>query len=241
VKQTEKRSEAINEFARFAYSYDTFNMIQKQVSLELASLVPNAKYNTILDIGCGSGSMYKHIVESGIHFKNYIALDASEEMLSLHPHNHSIQKICIDFDKHTDMAMMQISNDSAIVSSSALQWSKDLESLMRQTSSWNTSAYFAIFTDNTFKTLHKIAGIDSPIYGTKTLISAINKFYKASYKVKQYSLMFESTKDMFHYIKHSGVSGGEKQLGYKQMKSLMREYPLAYLEFEVLFVEATPL
>jgi malonyl-CoA O-methyltransferase len=46
---------------------------------------------------------------------------------------------------------------------------------------------------------------------------------------------------MFKYIKKSGVSGGEKRLGYKEMKVLMELYPLNYLEFEVLFVEATSL
>jgi len=46
---------------------------------------------------------------------------------------------------------------------------------------------------------------------------------------------------MFRYIKKSGVSGGEKQLNYQQMKRLMENYPLNYLEFEVLFVEATSL
>ena len=46
---------------------------------------------------------------------------------------------------------------------------------------------------------------------------------------------------MFNYIKKSGVSGGEKQLTYMQTKQLMKSYPLDYLEFEVLFVEARPL
>jgi len=41
---------------------------------------------------------------------------------------------------------------------------------------------------------------------------------------------------MFKYIKRSGVSGGKKQLNYKQMKKIMQNYPLDYLEFEVLFV-----
>jgi len=43
---------------------------------------------------------------------------------------------------------------------------------------------------------------------------------------------------MFRYIKKSGVSGGEKQLSYKQIKHLMKAYPLDYLEFEVLFIKA---
>jgi malonyl-CoA O-methyltransferase len=46
---------------------------------------------------------------------------------------------------------------------------------------------------------------------------------------------------MFRYIQKSGVGGGERQLGFKEMKRLMEAYPLDYLEFEVLFVEARPL
>jgi malonyl-CoA O-methyltransferase len=42
---------------------------------------------------------------------------------------------------------------------------------------------------------------------------------------------------MLRYIKKSGVSGGVKQLGYTEMKTLMLEYPLSYLEFEVIFVK----
>jgi malonyl-CoA O-methyltransferase len=44
---------------------------------------------------------------------------------------------------------------------------------------------------------------------------------------------------MLNYIKKSGVSGGEKKLTYKQVKNLIKNYPLDYLEFEVLFVDAT--
>ena len=47
----------------------------------------------------------------------------------------------------------------------------------------------------------------------------------------------DSVHDMLRYIKRSGVGGGVKQLGYKEMKSLMLEYPLKYLEFEVIFVK----
>jgi malonyl-CoA O-methyltransferase len=43
---------------------------------------------------------------------------------------------------------------------------------------------------------------------------------------------------MFRYIKQSGVSGGERKLSYTQTKQLMENYPLKYLEFEVLFIEA---
>ena len=69
----------------------------------------------------------------------------------------------------------------------------------------------------------------------------ITKYYNANFQLNSYQLEFETTREMFKYIKKSGVSGGEKQLSYRQIKQLMENYPLKYLEFEVLFVEATPL
>ncbi len=69
----------------------------------------------------------------------------------------------------------------------------------------------------------------------------IEKYYHAEFELKEYRLYFETVREMFNYIKKSGVSGGEKQLTYKQTKQLMKTYPLDYLEFEVLFVEATSL
>ncbi len=41
---------------------------------------------------------------------------------------------------------------------------------------------------------------------------------------------------MFKYIKRSGVSGSRKILSYKESKKLLNEYPLSYLEFEVIYI-----
>jgi malonyl-CoA O-methyltransferase len=100
-------------------------------------------------------------------------------------------------------------------------------------------AYLAIFTSNTFKTLHETAQISSPIYPEAVLRETIKRYYHAEFELKKYKLHFESVREMFNYIKKSGVSGGEKQLSYQQTKQLMKQYPLDYLEFEVLFVRAT--
>ncbi len=101
-----------------------------------------------------------------------------------------------------------------------------------------SKGYFAIFTSSTFKTLHKVAEIKSPIYSETELKETISRYYNATFETRNYSLHFDSVRDMFRYIKKSGVSGGEKKLSYKQMKYLMKVYPLDYLEFEVLFVKA---
>jgi len=57
--------------------------------------------------------------------------------------------------------------------------------------------------------------------------------------VVNYKLEFTDVYEMLKYIKRSGVSGGKKQLTYKDIKNIIEHYPLGFLEFEVLFIKAT--
>jgi len=241
VKRPICKSTIIKEFSRFAYSYDMYNIIQREVASELVSKLQVEKYDKIIDIGCGSGAIYNEMVKNNIAIDKFIALDSSENMLVIHPSDIKIKKYCINFDDSDAFNDLDITNKSLLLSSSALQWSQDLDILFRKLSNLSEHIHFSIFTSNTFKTLHKIANIDSPIHSSDILKKTINKHYAAKFEIKTYKLYFNSVREMFKYIKKSGVSGGEKQLGYKQIKELMSRYTLDYLEFEVLFVTTLPL
>ena len=236
-----KESKVIKQFCRFAHQYNTYNTIQAIVAKTLVEKIYKKKYTSIVDIGCGSGEIYKNIKISHLFFDKFIALDSSKEMLALHPSDLKVDKYQLDFDDINNKIFTKSNEDSLLISSSAIQWSKNLDTLIMNLSSLVDKAYFAIFTANTFKTLHEIANLDSPIYSEDILKEVITKYYNANFQLNSYQLEFETTREMFKYIKKSGVSGGEKQLSYKQIKQLMKNYPLKYLEFEVLFVEATPL
>lgn len=232
-----KESKAVKEFSRFAHQYDQYNMIQAEVAKALIAQLPRDDYTTIVDIGCGSGEVYKNIERCGHHFKEYIALDSSKEMLALHPSAPNIIKFQADFNVSETYSYLHTDSKSILLSSSALQWSKELDFTIKQLSTKCKKAYFAIFTSGTFKTLHQIDQIDSPIYTQEELQEVLERYYDASFKTRVYRLDFENVREMFQYIKKSGVSGGEKQLSYKQTKHLMQSYPLKYLEFEVLFMD----
>jgi len=234
-------SNVIQEFSRFAHEYDTYNVIQAEVAKSLVEQLPDSHYTTLIDIGCGSGEVYKNLEKNSVSFDQLIALDSSPEMLEIHPSSKKIEKICADFNKLQTFENFSFTPENLLLSSSALQWSKDLDFTMSEISKKSSHAYFAIFTSNTFKTLHETANITSPIYSEAVLRETIEKYYCAAFELKKYKLHFESVREMFNYIKKSGVSGGEKQLTYKQTKQLMKKYPLDYLEFEVLFVKATSL
>lgn len=216
-------------------------MIQAEVAEALVSRLKQSHYSTIIDIGCGSGAVIKNLKKRAISFDKFIAVDLSEEMLSLHPSAANIYQCCIDFSTHDAFDALCGDKEALVLSSSALQWSKDLDLTLSRLVKCGKKAYFAIFTSGTFKTLHQCAGIISPIYSDEALKKVISRHYEATFMLQSYQLTFPNTKEMLRYIQKSGVSGGERQLGLKEMKRLMEEYPLDYLEFEVLFVEAKPL
>jgi len=223
----------VDEFSRFANKYKNYNIIQSKVASYLVSKVEIKPYSIIVDLGCGDGEIYKNLNKS-ISFDTFIALDYSKDMLILHPSDNKIKKIYGDFSKLEKIDLDYKS--SLIISSSALQWSPNIEKIISSIYSKSYHIHLAIFTSNTFKTLHKIANISSPIYSLEYLKEIISKYIpNVCFETKTYKLDFDSTKDMLRYIKRSGVSGGEKKLTLKETKNLMKNYPLKYLEFEILF------
>ena len=224
----------VKEFSRFADEYDTYNVIQKEVAKKLIGDVEKRKYGTILDLGSGDGAVYNVLVEREIQFDNFVALDFSKEMLALHPSAYNIQKICMDFNESDLSSIIKKSKVDIVISSSALQWSSDIDATL---SSLSSGAYLSFFTANTFKTLHKTANIISPIYSKSEILEALDRLFIYEYETVEYKLNFNSVPEMLRYIKHSGVNGGVKQLGFREIKQLMEKYPLDYLEFEVIFVK----
>jgi malonyl-CoA O-methyltransferase len=158
-------------------------------------------------------------------------------MLEIHPSSDKIKKVSFDFNDIDSFRAIGDRQYDIVISSSALQWSQDLDMTLKEISKLSNNFYFAFFTSNTFKTLHKIAGLKAPIYSQDFIKKCINRYYNASFELINYKLDFDSVYDMLRYIKRSGVSGGKKQLSYKEIKQVIEDYPLDYLEFEVLFIK----
>jgi malonyl-CoA O-methyltransferase len=125
-----------------------------------------------------------------------------------------------------------------IVSSSAMQWSNDLDRLLYNLTISANEIYAGLFTSNTFKTIHRLSGKSSPILDTQTIKKAFSNYFECEFELHSYNLEFDSKKELFDYIKNSGVSGGSDFLSFKDAKRLYKEYDLNHLEFEVIFVKA---
>ena len=221
------------EFSKFAHTYERYGIIQEQVVEKLLSLL-KYKPKKVLDLGCGRGALAKKI---DWKFEHFLGVDFAKNMLELHPKAFNIECIYGNFDNDALYEHLFIYDFDYILSASALQWSSDIDKLFCRIKKLNfQDIAFAIFTANTFATLHKTAHITSPLPSKEKILEAAKKHFACKTIIETYTLEFANTLEMFRYIKKSGVSGNRNLLSYKQTKELMRNYPLNYLEFEVVFL-----
>ncbi|PLY14877.1 methyltransferase domain-containing protein [Sulfurimonas xiamenensis] len=220
------------EFSKYALEYNKYNIIQNMVIQKLLSHVTKKPKN-ILDLGCGSGAICKAI---NWEYQHFTGVDFAPGMLKLHPKSSKIECVYGDFNDDTLFENMLTYIYDFVFSASALQWADDLDRVFCKIKELNAPVALAIFTSNTFKTINETASIDSILRSADEINALQKKYFDAEFEIVNYKLEFESTRDMFKYIKKSGVSGSRKILSYKESKKLLYEYPLNYLEFEVAFI-----
>ena len=220
------------EFSRYASQYATHNVIQAKVAGKLAKDTKD-KPRQILDLGCGNGTLFSCI---DWDFESFVGVDFSASMLEHHPITSKTKLILGDFNDHELFMQLSSLSFNRLYSASALQWADDLDGVFKSIHALSTPVSFAIFTAGTFKTLYETAGLSPILKSSDEVIETASRHFDAQFEIVQYVLEFDSVREMFRYIKRSGVSGGRRVLDIAQTKALMRNYPLNYLEFEVVFI-----
>jgi malonyl-CoA O-methyltransferase len=222
-----------NQFSKYAKSYNSYNIIQQIVA---KSLVRELTFQPkrILELGCGSGQIFKYI---SWNVDLYHAIDASASMCDLHPKGKNIQVECFDFDSEAFFNAIKHQHYEMVLSSSALQWSSNLPKIVEALSEVTNHVHAVLFTSNTFKTIQELSGKSSPILDEASIKKAFSNSFECTFETLNYKLEFDDKKELFDYIKKSGVSSSSS-LEFKDAKKLYKEYTLNYLEFEVIFVKA---
>jgi malonyl-CoA O-methyltransferase len=220
------------EFSKHAKEYNSYNIIQQIVSKALVREL-DFEPKRILELGCGSGQVFKNI---DFDFEYYKAIDFSSSMCEIHPKQENLEVLCLDFDSQEFIDSIKDNSYDIVLSSSALQWSQNLSLILKTLKDISKNIQMVLFTSNTFKTIFDITQTKSPILSSKSIKNSFNKYYDCHYEILNYKLEFENKKKLFDYIKNSGVSGGKK-LSFSEAKKLYQNYTLDYLEFEVVFVK----
>ena len=220
------------QFSSHASDYDNNNIIQRIVSKALVREIQN-KPQTILELGCGNGQIYREI---SWNLKEYKAIDFSINMCKMHPKNKNLEVNCFDFDSDEFFDNIKNKKYDLIVSSSAMQWSKDLDKLLKRLFTVSNKIDCVLFTSNTFKSIYEITKQKPTILSLDEIKKEFDK-YDSTYEIFNYQIDFKNKKELFAYIKNSGVQGDIK-LSYKEAKNLYKKYNKLYLEFEVIFVKS---
>ncbi len=222
------------EFSRRAETYQHHNIIQRKVVKHLIAQI-TSQPSKILDLGCGSGAVY-NLIDWKI--ERFVGIDKADMMCRLHPQS---DKIELFHDNFENLSLLQkLGHFDIVISSSALQWANDLESLFQTLHTMTDEIAFAIFCNGTFKTIYEMTQLESFLPSKESLQQLLEKYFDCQCEIKNYTLEFQDNISKFRYIKRSGVSGGKKRLSVQETRSLIRNYPFSYLEFEVLFCFGKP-
>lgn len=223
-----------NQFSKYANEYKSYNIIQQICAKSLIREM-KSKPKNILELGCGSGQVFSNI---DWDFDKYLAIDSSKQMCEIHPKAENLTIKCLDFDSDDFFKEINKYNFDVVISSSALQWSKNLDRIILNLSKIAKEINAVLFTSNTFKTIQQLTNTKSPILDEDTIRKTFLKYFECEFETILYKLEFNNKKELFDYIKKSGVSGS-KELSFEKAKKLYKEYNLNYLEFEVIFVKTT--
>ncbi len=219
-------------FSLNAAAYEQVNIIQKRVVDELLSHVDDTP-ECMLDIGCGSGGVYRALGWSPACF---VGMDFADGMLARHPQADNVTLLKRDFNTQDAFKDLDAFAFERIISASALQWADDLDGVLANIAALKAPVSLAIFTANTFKTLYQTASLPPLLRSKEETVRLLEKHFQGNIEVLEYTLTFSSVREMFRYMKQSGVGAGRNVLGYKAMKQLMQTYPLEYLEYEIVLL-----
>lgn len=141
-------------FSRAASSYDSAAYFQRDMGLELLSMLPKTlnkgENNYCLDLGCGTGFFYQHLI-SQYKDINYVGVDIAEGMLNFFQQtlNESFSDVDVNADLSdeasnnrrlndflicTDAENLSMKNETVdiVFSNMAVQWSENLPVLFTE-------------------------------------------------------------------------------------------------------------
>jgi len=179
------------EFSKHFKYYNEYNLVQREACVFLYQQIKDREFKTILELGCGSGQ-FINLVDW--EYEYYLAVDFSSQMCQIHPKSNQLEVVCLDFDSIEFDRLIETKYFDIFVALSSLQWSRNLDLLLSKLVLHSRNLAVAIFTNNTFKTLHNTANITSPLQDAMYYVDIFSKYYKIEWEIKSYKLDFDNIK-----------------------------------------------
>ena len=193
---------------RFKKSIKTYNdnaIVQKKMAINLVKYLGKNKYNSIVELGCGTGFIAEELTKN-FNFSNYYAIDLVEDCKKyLSNISKDINFICDDIEK----VNLSEYNPDLIISNAALQWIENLpefiEKLMTNLNPKGQIA-FTIFGEENYKELDKIIPNKIKYYSLENLKNIFKNYKIFTLKEEKNILKFNTPKEVLYHIKYTGVN-----------------------------------
>lgn len=190
---------------RFSNSLRTYTeaaVVQKSMAKTLAELIPHKNYDSILEIGCGTGFVTEILVET-LKFRCYDTVDMVGGCEKF------IKNICADINFiNADIEnYLPDKKYDLVISNAALQWLEDFESflkLMRNFIKPDGIFAFTVFGRNNFRELNFCAGLR--YYSIFELKSILKNYKIVKIFEDEIILHFNSPKEALLHIKNTGAN-----------------------------------
>ena len=193
---------------RFTKKLNFYNdnaKIQKQMAEKIIEFLPQKKFNSVFEIGCGTGFLTK-LLYKNIEYANYTALDIVSDCYNY------INKIDPNIEFLSDDAEEYIKTDNQkydlIISNAAFQWIEDLpDFVFKLTKMLNQNGFllFSIFGKENFREIFYILG-KSLKYYSKNELNEVFQNFQIKIEEEIRILSFKTPKDVLKHIQTTGVN-----------------------------------
>lgn len=196
-----------NNFYKSRFDYEDNAFVQKKMAEHLASLV-GTSYANILEIGCGPGTLTKHLYPA-CTFVNYYAFDIIGEYKTIFAKKYPNIDFCpYDMDKIEDF--YPLCSFDLIISNAAVQWSFDTKKLIHslmQRLAPNGILALAFFGEHNFQEIKTVFNTGLRYLNTQEIQEIINRYDCLHFSENLEKVPFDSVLDILRHIKKTGVGG----------------------------------
>lgn len=211
-------------FKKSLNTYEENSIVQHQMAENLVQMVaPIKKFNSILELGCGSGVLTKKIINK-FEFDSYDAVDIVKDCeMYVKEISNDINFIDCDIEEFSTNQKYNL-----IISNATVQWVEKLPQFLEKIYSMledNGMLIFSTFGENNFKEIKQITGEGLCYYSIEELKDILQLYAPFSLKEENTQINFATPIDVIKHLKLTGVNSlTQAQWTKADLKKFETEY-----------------
>ncbi len=194
-----------NRFAKNLNNYNEHAKVQKRMAERLSTFSGKKEYNSILELGCGTGFLTE-IINNKIEWQSYTAIDIVADCENF------IKQINpkINFIR-ADLENLELAKYDLIISNAALQWSENFTETVnkfKKALKPDGEFIFSTFGKENFREIFYLIGTKLDYYSSAELQKI---FPSAKIEEEIHIMEFKTPREVLNHLKLTGVNAIESK------------------------------